>query len=72
MEKTIFNEDMIYAAGLSMPDMELHMQQMQRLSTLIIIPAASSFTGTLIWEFPRLNIRKFLMEFHLREKDSAW
>ena len=55
-----------------MPDMESHMLRMQKLFILIIIPAASSFTGTLIWEFPRLNIRKFLMEFHLREKDSAW
>ena len=70
VEKTIFNEDM--RQTLFMPDMELHMLRMQKLFILIIIPAASSFTGTLTWEFPRLNIRKFLMEFHLREKDSAW
>ena len=37
---------------LFMPDMELHMLRMQKLFILIIIPAASSFTGTLIWEFP--------------------
>ena len=38
----------------------------------IIIQADSSFTETLIWEYPRQSIRKSLKEYLLRARESVW
>lgn len=71
MWKNHFNEDMIYAADLIHAGYGIAYAADAKLFILIIIPAASSFTGTLI-RVSQAQYPEIFDGVHLREKDSAW
>ena len=72
MEKTIFNEDMIYAADLIHAGYGIAYAADAKVVHSHNYSCSQQFHRNFDLGVPRLNIRKFLMEFHLREKDSAW